>query len=504
MDDIRKPISYAELKKRRILGDPSSYKRYFSPDQSPIPDNDVTSTWELNVPEISEEDVQGTDHAVQLLKDMEQAKIEQERIDRQAPQGMGDLRVKEAIAEGKGPGILAMLEHPKAPRLGMGDSLRARAEVPKQPERRIAGQQPKGLPTKASSSTSDEPRDPYSSLERLFAAQEAGNNSKAFTNFARIGQGLNEAINKAKFDRSAFDSLDKSADDGVKQYQQEESAKAADMELDSKMEMQDPNSELSVTTRNLLKQMNLPVSDDTSAAQLQAMGVNIGSLLGVRETAAARKEAAIANRLAQEDRVRTKAEEALTKKTMEFSNRMDKGGLAELGGVINNVQATLPLDDAGKDVAGYGATGFLPDFLVTKAGKDNRQAVASLRNILLKARSGGAVTPEEEARYLGELGEGSSKSDDQLRQGIKNTINFLKSKQQNIAAGFTPAVIQQYKNQGGQLPFAQDQLRAPLAMNAPAAPGQTPPPANEEMRFDPRTGKTAVFDRKTKQFIRFQ
>lgn len=136
-----------------------------------------------------------------------------------------------------------------------------------------------------------------------------------------------------------------------------------------------------------------------------------------------------------------------------LSKRIDSSGLADLNDAATRLQSSLKLSDPKFDIPGFGQTYLLPDAAVTNEGRAARQDVAQLRNVILKARSGGAVTPSEAERMLQEIGEGAGRNDAQLRRGVINALTLLKSKSRNITAGYQPDVIEQYKKQGGRIPL---------------------------------------------------
>jgi hypothetical protein len=131
-----------------------------------------------------------------------------------------------------------------------------------------------------------------------------------------------------------------------------------------------------------------------------------------------------------------------------LSKRLTDGGLAELGTVGKDILSKINLDSE-DDIPGAGMTGFLPDFLVSQEGKDVRQSVGALRNIILKARSGGAVTPQEAARFEEELGIGAKRTDAQLRTGLKSVLGQLNAKKKGLLAGFDDSTRNEFSNRGG-------------------------------------------------------
>jgi hypothetical protein len=131
-----------------------------------------------------------------------------------------------------------------------------------------------------------------------------------------------------------------------------------------------------------------------------------------------------------------------------LSTTYDKSGIPSAVSVIQNLERLIP--EKG-DIPGYGrVAGMLPDAMVSAEGEDVRQAVSTLFNIELKDRSGAAVTDQELNRLKKEFGQGSWKSDDQLRKGIKAYKERLKEVIRNIDAGFTPEAREEYKNREGR------------------------------------------------------
>lgn len=184
-----------------------------------------------------------------------------------------------------------------------------------------------------------------------------------------------------------------------------------------------------------------------------------------------------------------RAEEKAEKEVDAYSSRVDKDALMELltntkrlNDAMGNYQAP---DDKGnvikKDIPGFGETGFAPEWALSSEGKTMRQNVSGVANVILKARSGGAVTPQEGDRLLNELGVSvdpagglkfSTRTDDQLRLGVANVVTALEDKLTNAATSLSPAGRKLYQERGGKaLPgfFGQ----------APVAPSGFPPRPEE-------------------------
>lgn len=89
----------------------------------------------------------------------------------------------------------------------------------------------------------------------------------------------------------------------------------------------------------------------------------------------------------------------------------------------------------GKDLPGYGATGFIPNIMASKEGVNLRQDVSGLANALLKSRSGAAVTNQEEKRFLEEMGTGkTTMSDENVRRGLKKIKDIMERRTKMIEA----------------------------------------------------------------------
>jgi hypothetical protein len=131
-------------------------------------------------------------------------------------------------------------------------------------------------------------------------------------------------------------------------------------------------------------------------------------------------------------------------------------GLDDTGftGLIDALEKSSSIINEAEDIPGAGKTGALPELLLSSKGKKLRQSVATVRNAILKARSGGAVTPSEASRLLEEIGTGKTKTDEQLRTGLQNAIDILKTKVETIQASVRPEAVNIFR-QRGKDPFAR-------------------------------------------------
>ena len=140
-----------------------------------------------------------------------------------------------------------------------------------------------------------------------------------------------------------------------------------------------------------------------------------------------------------------KAEEKLDKGVRRIADNFEKTGVIDLLPILERVDQQLvdldinkgiDVENLDKDVPGFGATGFLPDILTFKESQNLRQDVNAAVNLLLKARSGGAVTPQEASRLASELK--GANTDRALLVGLRNLRNALKSGISNVIASVPP------------------------------------------------------------------
>jgi hypothetical protein len=81
---------------------------------------------------------------------------------------------------------------------------------------------------------------------------------------------------------------------------------------------------------------------------------------------------------------------------------------------------------------------------------DNKGVVASVRNAILKARSGGAVTPSEADRMLQELEMSVYAGQDQFINASKGITSRLNSKLKIVMGGYQD-ILPDYKERGGNV-----------------------------------------------------
>lgn len=159
-----------------------------------------------------------------------------------------------------------------------------------------------------------------------------------------------------------------------------------------------------------------------------------------------------------------KKEAATDKDVTKFSNTLQKEGIPELETAVSGAEGAMGRYKKG-EVPGIGAVkNALPAFMMSDEGKDVRQALAQVRNIVLSARSGAAVTDQELRRLVEEIGTGAGMTEDDIRKGLTKIRTRIDSIKTNAAAGVNDEVLKTYKDRGG------------IAINRGNAEAPTAPP----------------------------
>jgi hypothetical protein len=150
-----------------------------------------------------------------------------------------------------------------------------------------------------------------------------------------------------------------------------------------------------------------------------------------------------------------KRDEEVFKAKDKLREAYEKTGVANAITMLNDVSGKIGGVDGQGDIAGYGSTGLTPQFLLTPAGKEIRTSLAGLRNIILKDRSGAAVSNQEFDRLKDEIGGGTFSTDADLRSKLKRMGEIVAQHARNIDATFDgdPEVpktaFEQYRQAGG-------------------------------------------------------
>lgn len=309
-----------------------------------------------------------------------------------------------------------------------------------------------------------------SALEDLGRAQSvarggARNTGQFYQNLAESGQ----RAQQRKLDQARADAEAKrqAVMDAIRAKQEEREAarfgfEQKDIQERAAMESEerDPNSPQSKMAQDLAKRL-MPSRDFSgmSASQLKTAMPTLERMYSIEEGNRDRKEnlqTQIAQRqetrqltdtMREQERER-KASELLEKKVTGYADTLQKTGIPAAISTVENVDRVVPKTG---DIPGYGrVVGAMPDILVSAEGENVRQAISSLFNIELKDRSGAAVTDQELQRLRKEFGEGTWKSDEQLRKGIEQYKSRLREVIRNIEAGVNPEAKAEYQARGGR------------------------------------------------------
>jgi len=129
----------------------------------------------------------------------------------------------------------------------------------------------------------------------------------------------------------------------------------------------------------------------------------------------------------------------------DLSKRLEKSGIVDLHGNVQSLKSILPPEG---DIPGYGpAESYVPGLFVGEQGRTVRQRVAGVKNAILRAQSGQAVSESEGQRLTNQI-EGA-KTAKELRDAVSEVERTLSTKYNVIAAGVPPEAIDTYKNRGG-------------------------------------------------------
>jgi len=132
-----------------------------------------------------------------------------------------------------------------------------------------------------------------------------------------------------------------------------------------------------------------------------------------------------------------------------FANKLQDEGIPEFEKALTEAENVIG-KYAGGDIPGYGRiVGGIPTRALPEESRQVRQTLAALRNIILKARSGAAVTDQELRRLVEEIGSGFGMSDADVVSGIKRIRDRLETIKGNLTAGVSDEVLSTYTERGG-------------------------------------------------------
>lgn len=165
--------------------------------------------------------------------------------------------------------------------------------------------------------------------------------------------------------------------------------------------------------------------------------------------------------------------EAMQKQRMvaQLSKRMADEQIPLVETQLRTIESTLGGFTNGKgkvvkDIPGFGRVDSLvPNVMASPEALDLRQQVQSLANVVLKSRSGAAVTDNELRRFLVEAGSGSMMPEQQLVKGIGLMRQWFNAQKSNLKGGYSPDIVQSYYDNAPE--------NAGIFDTAPAAPADS-------------------------------
>lgn len=468
--DITNPVSYKNLMLRRELGDTAPYE---SKDQE---------TYKLDVPNSNP-------------SQLEKAKETQYKLENPI-EAYGDLAP--TVVNTKEP-LLNLVRKVAGsevdPKINSKKMISQETPIPEtstQPQtvpisRKLQSEK---LPVTLLPSSQSSPFKPYSSEDELLNAQNLSNESNLAGNLGKAGQMINEALTGKKYGTEIYDSILKNANLPIEQYKERQEGKLKDIKLGSQKDLQDPSSSLSKTSRDLLGSLGLKVPDNTSALQLHEMGVNIGSLLSMREQIAGRKETAKIYGGFREDAQKDKRNQEniknLTRLQGDFNKDKSVQSIEAGRKAAEDAEALLELDNPITSEAVKtslarlsGEVGVLTDRDVARFG--GSKAVKDRFSQSIKQMIDGKIT-EENKKFMRE---------------IINTYKTKREKQLDNRALY-------FAKQGAKrLGVSEEEAFENLLPGRNIPKGEEVITSQEERRFIPREGKWAIFDKESKQFKRW-
>jgi len=146
-----------------------------------------------------------------------------------------------------------------------------------------------------------------------------------------------------------------------------------------------------------------------------------------------------------------------------YSAALEKAAVPDLAAGLDIAEKKLTQYKTG-ELPGFGR--FLSAVPTGALGEDGQQARTDMQmaaNMILKSRSGAAVTDSEMRRFLTEVATGAGMSETTLRKGWQNIRKAFDAKRQNLSTMISPEAHDEYAARGGT------DFR-------PTAPAAKPPP----------------------------
>lgn len=158
----------------------------------------------------------------------------------------------------------------------------------------------------------------------------------------------------------------------------------------------------------------------------------------------------IMNEYRQTQQVQQQTQHSL-QQAQQLSNNLQKAGIPQAQQQLDTIDGILAKHKGTDDeVPGYGRIqGAVPGMFLSADAQELRQAVQSLANVVLKSRSGAAVTEPEQKRFIIELGSGAWMPQERLLQGLKMMRGLVDAEKANAAGGVSNDVIDAYSSTPG-------------------------------------------------------
>jgi hypothetical protein len=170
------------------------------------------------------------------------------------------------------------------------------------------------------------------------------------------------------------------------------------------------------------------------------------------------------------DRARSREERDTDNSVRRLGETLEKAGIPELEQALGSVRGVLTEYTS---LPGYGRVmSMAPDFALSDEAQQIRSNMQMAANIILKSRSGAAVTTQESQRFLREVALGKGMSEAALRNGWNNVFEAIEGKKQNLLSTVPDNILEVYNSRS---PVRFDR-RTPADARLPTAtpsPGRT-------------------------------
>jgi hypothetical protein len=199
--------------------------------------------------------------------------------------------------------------------------------------------------------------------------------------------------------------------------------------------------------KDALLVQSLQARKDLRAQQEEGLNQRAADANALRQTLAQMSiSARAANRVDPAIKAEEKRNKDIETGVTKFAGTLEKAGIPELESALTTAEARLSKHKMG-ELPGYGRfEGAIPDWAASNEQQMSRSDMQQAANILLKARSGAAVTDPEQQRFLREVASGKGMSEEAMRHGWANLRQSFEAKKANLTSGVSDAVLGEYNN----------------------------------------------------------